>query len=78
MRKWAAVWAPALALPLSGIPAAPADQPATYALIFENDLFYRTDRDYTNGHRIRLEPGGRRRIHPAAFPRPVELRRFSA
>ena len=40
---------------LPAIPAKAAES-GTYALIFENDLFYRTDRDYTNGIELNWSP----------------------
>ena len=50
---------------LAGLAALPAAAPAwaapprdTYSVIFENDLFYRTDRDYTNGIEFAFSPAG--------------------
>lgn len=72
----------ALAFILSlAIPAASAhaaDPSGTLTTVFENDLFYRTDRDYTNGIEFNWSPAGRAsellpeflaNMPPGLFPR---------
>ena len=48
----------ALAVLLAAAPARAAEPRNTYSVIFENDLFYRTDRDYTNGIEFAFSPAG--------------------
>lgn len=43
---------------ISAIPAHAADPAGTFTTVFENDLFYRTDRDYTNGIEFNWSPIG--------------------
>ncbi len=48
----------ALAVLLATAPARAAQPRDTYSVIFENDLFYHTDRDYTNGIEFAYSPAG--------------------
>lgn len=48
----------ALAVLLLVAPARAAQPRDTYSVIFENDLFYHTDRDYTNGIEFAYSPAG--------------------
>jgi lipid A 3-O-deacylase len=50
----------ALALPLMipAFSARAAEASGTFTTVFENDLFYRTDRDYTNGIEFNWSPSG--------------------
>lgn len=51
--KWLAALVVAAAGSVGSLPAVAADEtePSTLSLVFENDLFYDTDRNYTNGVR---------------------------
>jgi hypothetical protein len=53
-----AILAFATALLLPAIPARAAGPSGTFTTVFENDLFYRTDRDYTNGIEFNWSPTG--------------------
>jgi len=48
----------ALTLIIPAFPARAADPSGTFTTVFENDLFYRTDRDYTNGIEFNWSPTG--------------------
>ena len=48
----------ALTLIIQAIPARAAVSSGTFTTVFENDLFYRTDRDYTNGIEFNWSPTG--------------------
>ena len=48
----------ALTLIIPAIPARAAVSSGTFTTVFENDLFYRTDRDYTNGIEFNWSPTG--------------------
>jgi lipid A 3-O-deacylase len=41
---------------VTGVPARAAEARSTLSVIFENDLFYHTDRDYTNGVEVTWTP----------------------
>jgi len=56
MKKLPAAVAIGLALWAASIPVSAAESGDTYAFIFENDLFYHTDRDYTNGIELSWSP----------------------
>jgi len=43
---------------VAAVPARAADPSGTFTTVFENDLFYRTDRDYTNGIEFNWSPTG--------------------
>jgi lipid A 3-O-deacylase len=45
-------------LAIPAIPARAAEPSGTFTTVFENDLFYRTDRDYTNGIEFNWSPTG--------------------
>lgn len=45
-------------LTVTALPAHAADPSGTFTTVFENDLFYRTDRDYTNGIEFNWSPIG--------------------
>ena len=45
-------------LMVAAVPARAADPSGTFTTVFENDLFYRTDRDYTNGIEFNWSPTG--------------------
>jgi hypothetical protein len=53
-----AVLALATALAIPALPAHAADPSGTFTTVFENDLCYRTDRDYTNGIEFNWSPVG--------------------
>lgn len=53
-----AVLALALPLVMPAFPARAADASGTFTTVFEDDLFYRTDRDYTNGIEFNWSPVG--------------------
>ncbi|MEO7054996.1 MAG: lipid A-modifier LpxR family protein, partial [Rhizomicrobium sp.] len=48
----------ALPLMIPAFPARAAETSGTFTTVFENDLFYRTDRDYTNGIEFNWSPAG--------------------
>lgn len=45
-------------LAIGAVPAHAAEPAGTFTTVFENDLFYRTDRDYTNGIEFNWSPVG--------------------
>lgn len=57
-RRTPAMLALALTLLIPAMPARAAGPSGTFTTVFENDLFYRTDRDYTNGIEFNWSPVG--------------------
>ena len=57
-RSTPAMLALALTLLIPAMPARAAGASGTFTTVFENDLFYRTDRDYTNGIEFNWSPVG--------------------
>ena len=48
-RRFASIFGAAIFLAASAHAAAVQSEPATVSILFENDIFFNTDRDYTNG-----------------------------
>ena len=56
-----------LAIGLGSAPAGSAERHSTLSIIFENDLFYHADRDYTNGMEASWTPAEGATAFPAAI-----------
>jgi Outer membrane protein LpxR len=79
MNRWIPQTLPAaLAVLLATAPARAAQPRDTYSVIFENDLFYRTDRDYTNGIEFAFSPAGDPRNAVPGFLLDLAPAEFSA
>ena len=52
----------AASLMLPAMPVHAADEPGTFTTVFENDLFFRIDRDYTNGIEFNWSPSASQRL----------------